>query len=205
MKKTFIAAASLMLFAPSIALAAWWNPFTWFAPKAIPQISATSSVATTSITVISTTTPKIVQKKIIPTISNQPPITQTKVVTVPPTVAQTPVVNTPIIVTPAKTTQSICQNGYTYSSTSGCVITHPILPPTPPVLTTSQKIAALEQQIIDIKTKALQDSAAAEGNRNYSADTGQGVANQIINTANNQIEQINLRIQQLELNAQMSQ
>lgn len=110
MKKTLIAAASLILLTPSIALAAWWNPFTWFPPKIAPQISATSSVATTSRPVlnsfVATTTPKIVQKKIIPapTLSNLKPSTSNISVT------QTPVVKTPITATPPNST--FCNGTY---------------------------------------------------------------------------------------------
>lgn len=81
MKKVLIAAASLILLTPSIALAAWWNPLSWFVPKVVSQIVATSSVATTSVKIIATTTPKIVQKKIIP--ASIVPVTQTPVAKTP--------------------------------------------------------------------------------------------------------------------------
>jgi hypothetical protein len=201
MKKILIAAASLILLTPSIALAAWWNPFTWFPPKIVPQISATSSVATTSVTIVATTTPKIVQKKIISKPSV--PVTQTSVVNTPVTTTQ-PIISSEHAAV-LQQTKSICQNGYTYSSTSGCILTNPIVPPTLPVLTTDQKIAALEQQIIDIKTKALQESTEDEEDPNALGDSGKLGAEWVINQANNQIEQINLQIQQLELNTQTSQ
>jgi len=110
MKKVLFAAASLILLTPSIALAAWWNPFTWFAPKIAPQIFATSSVATTTIKIVATTTPKIVQKKIIPAPSA--PVAQTPVVKNPAvTTSSAPIQQTPTYVMPDKPViESFCDD-----------------------------------------------------------------------------------------------
>lgn len=110
MKKILFAAASLILLTPSIALAAWWNPFTWFPPKIVPPISATSSVATTSEKIIATTTPKV-QKKIIPV-----PIPSSQNTSNVP-VTQTPVVQTLTVTPPPNTT--LCNGTYYTPCVSG--------------------------------------------------------------------------------------
>ncbi len=64
----------------------------------------------------------------------------------------------------------------------------------------STQIKALQQQIIDIKTKALQQ---AQGYMTSgTSQVAEGEAAMIIDEANRKIEQINLQIQQLQLNNQ---
>ena len=56
---------------PNLAFAAWWNPFTWFNNRPTVQLIATSTVATTSISVqISKTIKKSISQK---TVTRTPP------------------------------------------------------------------------------------------------------------------------------------
>lgn len=138
MKKTLIAAASLMLLTPSIALAAWWNPFTWFPPKIVSQISATSSIATTSVKIIATSTPKIIQKKIIsvPKISN-PPIPQA----------------------PVDSQDQINEMTEQYLDWSS---EHPVIPQTPPQITPSEENQANQFNNCEAKLNSAEQQIQAQ-------------------------------------------
>ena len=189
MKKTLIAAVSLILLTPSIALAAWWNPFTWFPPKVAPQIIATSSVATTSISIIATTTPKVVQKKIIPVpsssklpISNIPTIKNQIVKTPIPTISTTTVPRIPTPTPTIQTNSQTTQSPQTTTVQNQQQTTTPV-PQSNSIAYTSPQRFCIDPGSGELGLGSLQfSSVAGEWTINYTATSNSSLRNQDIMT-----------------------
>jgi hypothetical protein len=79
MKKAVLFSLTLLL-APNVVLAAWWNPFTWFAKKSAPpvvvEVATTTSEVKTSVVVPVTSSPKAAPQAVIPKVTPAPAKTE---------------------------------------------------------------------------------------------------------------------------------
>ncbi len=209
MKKYILVVVLVSFIIPSVALASWWNPFTWniFKRKVPPPVQ----------TVVSTTTDKLEIKE-----ASKEEIKQTPAVVEPKKeVKQTPRVST----------QNKLQEVPKVIPVVAPVIT-PIVPPPPaPVAPTeaetklyeqklkelkeiqlkqkqidsltekyNEDMSKIDQEVLDIKTKFYKDKDAIYNNSQLTQSIAEAQYISLLNKANTEIELLNIQSQQLSLN-----
>ncbi len=162
LNKVFIAIIVLAVVTPSVAMASWWNPFTWFGSNVVkPQTVFTPIDISTTTTSVSTTTVTIqthtATSTATSTIKNKPAIKkQVSNTVITPDLTSVPVS------TPAPASVPLCPNGATLESNCATFPngTTVIIEPTPP-----QAVPKTNQQICE---DSYGQNSVDSGNKNES-------------------------------------